>query len=212
MLADLRAAFAFLTILPLGTETDRKPGWSFSWYPLVGLVIGLLLALIALVAPFEGQTTAFLILLTWVVVTGGLHLDGLADSCDGLSATVSAARRLEIMKDPRTGSWAVIGLILLLLGKWILLQTLPPALLILPPIVGRWVMVAWLSISFPMPRTAGAGAYFLDGLGPAQVAVASAIAFVGIVLIARQFTPVLIVFVARRVDIAGGRPLGRTTT
>ena len=119
MWADVRRAFTFLTILPLGWVEGRKAGWAFAAFPLVGLMIGGLLALIAYFSPFKSELTAFLVLLAWVILTGGLHLDGFGDSCDGLLATVDPARRLEIMKDPRAGSWAVIGLVLLLLGKWL---------------------------------------------------------------------------------------------
>jgi adenosylcobinamide-GDP ribazoletransferase len=199
MWADLRAAFSFLTILPFGYAEDRKPGWSFTWYPMVGLVIGLLMATIAQFSPFADGTTAFLVLLAWVVITGGLHLDGFGDSCDGLLATVEPARRLEIMKDPRAGSWAVVGLILLLLGKWTIIAGLSPLLLILPPIIGRWGMVLAV-YRFPYARSSdqggdlggGLGGYFRDGLGRWQVILATLIALLAVVTVARDVIPVLI--------------------
>ena len=117
MFDDIRSAFSFLTILPFGFPKDRKVGWSFAWYPLVGLFIGGMLMGVAEVSPLTHQLTALLVLFTWIFITGGLHLDGFSDSCDGLLATVSPQKRLAIMKDPRTGSWAVIGLIVLLLTK-----------------------------------------------------------------------------------------------
>ncbi len=172
MWADVRAAFSFLTVVPLGFADGRKPGWSFAAYPLVGLAIGGLLALLAAFAPFDAPVTAFVVLAAWVIVTGGLHLDGFGDSCDGVLATVEPARRLEIMKDPRTGAWAVIGLIVLLLGKWTALGAVDPALLLLPPVVGRWAMVI-AAARFPYARREGLGGYFRDGLGGAQVAIAS---------------------------------------
>jgi adenosylcobinamide-GDP ribazoletransferase len=192
MWADLRAAFSFLTILPLGYAEGREPGWSLTGYPVVGAVIGALLIAVAVISPFSREATAFLVLLTWVVVTGGLHLDGFGDSCDGLLATVEPARRLEIMKDPRTGSWAVIGLILLLLGKWTFIASLPAPLLLLPPIVGRWVMVIAVYV-FPYARSSGLGSYFRDGLGRKQVLAASLIAF-GLAAFTGQLVPVVIAF------------------
>jgi adenosylcobinamide-GDP ribazoletransferase len=177
MWADLRAAFSFLTILPLGFGSDRKPGWSFTAYPLVGLVIGALMAALAAASPFPPLVTAFLVLAAWVIVTGGLHLDGFADSCDGLLATVEPARRLEIMKDPRAGAWAVVGLIVLLLGKWSAVQTLAPVMLIIPPVIGRWAMVLAVA-AFPYARKEGLGGFFRDGLGRVQIALASAIALI----------------------------------
>jgi adenosylcobinamide-GDP ribazoletransferase len=192
MWADLRAAFSFLTILPLGYAEGRKPGWSLTGYPVVGAVIGALLTAVATISPFSREATAFLVLLTWVVVTGGLHLDGFGDSCDGLLATVEPARRLEIMKDPRTGSWAVIGLIVLLLGKWTFIASLPAPLLLLPPIVGRWVMVIAVYV-FPYARSSGLGSFFRQGLGRKQIFAATLMA-IGLAAFTGQFVPVVIAF------------------
>jgi len=174
---DIRSAFSFLTILPLGFPEGRKTGWSMAWYPLVGLFIGGALMGVAIVSPFASGLTALLVLFTWVFITGGLHLDGFGDSCDGLLATVPAERRLDIMKDPRTGSWAVIGLILLLLAKWQAIQHVPLELLILPPVLGRWAMVLAV-YSFPYARKEGIGSFFRDGLTIQQVVIATLITFV----------------------------------
>lgn len=173
---DIRTAFSFLTIIPLGYATNRKAGWAFTWYPLVGLVIGAILMGVAEVSPFHSGLTAVVVLFAWVFITGGLHLDGFGDSCDGLLATVTPERRLAIMKDPRTGTWAVIGLVLLLLIKWLAIQQMPLELLILPPVLGRWAMVIAV-YSFPYARPSGAGAFFRDGIGSQQVYAATLIAF-----------------------------------
>ncbi len=172
---DIRSAFSFLTILPLGFPDRRKTGWSMAWYPLVGLFIGGALMGVAEISPFNQAITALLILFTWVFITGGLHLDGFGDSCDGLLATVAPTRRLEIMKDPRTGSWAVIGLILLLLTKWQAIQYVPLEMLILPPVLGRWAMVLAV-YSFPYARKDGIGGFFREGLAMQQVLIATGIA------------------------------------
>ena len=148
MLTTIRGAFAFLTIIPVGSPHVERPGHAFAYFPLVGLVIGAALALVATSRLFPPDVTAFLALAVWVILTGGLHLDGFGDSCDGLLSTTTPERRLEIMKDPRAGSWAVVGLALLLLGKWVVLREVSPVLLILPPIVGRWSM-ALAAYNFP---------------------------------------------------------------
>ena len=175
ILSDLRRAFGFLTILPMGGQTAGKPGRIFAYFPLVGLVIGLASAGVASLSFLPADLRAFLAMLTWVVLTGGLHLDGFADCCDGLLPQVVPERRLEILKDVHAGSWAIVGLILLLLGKWIAIRNLASAALILPPIAGRWAMVlaAWY---FPSARPGGTGAYFRDGLGRWETALASGIA------------------------------------
>ena len=177
MVDDIRAAFAFLTIFPVGQPSRRKPGWSFAWYPLVGAVIGAILVMLASILPFNSELKAFLVLLCWAVITGGLHLDAFGDSCDGLLVSATAGDRLRIMKDPRSGSWAVIGLILLLLGKWLAIQAVPVEWLLLPPIFGRWALVM-AAYHFPYARESGTGAFFRDGLDARQLLVASAIVLI----------------------------------
>jgi adenosylcobinamide-GDP ribazoletransferase len=176
MIADLRAAFAFLTVVPVGYSAGRQPGYAFAYFPLVGLLIGLALCLCAML-PWPGAgVRAFVVLVLWVILTGGLHLDGFGDACDGLLATTTSDRRLEIMKDPRTGSWAVVSLVLLLLGKWLLIAETPPLWLLGPPIVARWSMVL-AAYHFPYARTTGLGGYFRAGLGRAQWLAAGLLTF-----------------------------------
>jgi adenosylcobinamide-GDP ribazoletransferase len=184
MVNDLRAALGLLTILP-GGPLPEKPGAAVAWFPVVGLILGAVVAGAAWLAGWllpaaAAPAVAFLVLLVWVALTGGLHLDGLADACDGLLATVAPARRLEIMQDPRAGSWAVIGVGLLLLGKWSALLPLLsaaqadawlPLLLVLPPVVGRGAM-AFALAGWPSARPGGMGDAFRNGLGTRQLAAA----------------------------------------
>lgn len=171
MLGDIRTAFTFLTILPLGAPGGDKPGRAFAWFPLVGICIGALLGAIARLSPFDHDLTAFLILLAWVMITGGLHLDGFGDSCDGLLAAVAPSERLRIMKDPRAGMFAAAGLILLLLGKWLAIRAAPTEMLVLAPALGRWAMVlaAW---RFPSVGD-GLAAHFRAGLSLRQLIIAA---------------------------------------
>lgn len=173
MLKDIRGAFSFLTILPVGTSPVGKFGAAFAWFPLVGLCIGALLAAVAHHSPFNRDLTAFLILLVWVIVTGGLHLDGFGDSCDGLLGGVSPEKRIRIMRDPRLGAWGVIGLVMLLLGKWLALRSVSPEWLPLAPVFGRWAMV-YAAYHFPAARDEGLAARFRDGLSTRALLIASA--------------------------------------
>lgn len=181
MIQDVRNAVSFLTVLRIGAAPDRAPGKAFAWFPLVGLLIGLIL--IAVSAALPDTIRPMLLLITWIVLTGGLHLDGFADTCDGVFATTTADRRLEIMRDPRTGSWAVIGLIVLLLSKWSLLHSVNGAWLIAAPVLGRWSMVLAAS-AFPYARSTGLGAYFREGLGRSQVTVSSGLVFIILAVLA----------------------------
>src|SRR5512145_165372 len=117
-----RIAFGLMTTLPIRLHDDWQTGDSGRasvWYPFVGLIIGGLtwLGWMGATRYFSPLVAGILTLILWVVLTGGLHLDGLADCCDGLLASTTVERRLEIMKDPRLGTFGVTGLILLLFLK-----------------------------------------------------------------------------------------------
>lgn len=118
---DLGAALALLTRLPLpGRVPDRGAAAAWAW-PLAGLIVGAIAAAVAglaLWAGVPGTVAVGLGLAASVVVTGALHEDGLADVADGLWGGADPARRLEIMKDSRIGSYGVIALVLSLGLRW----------------------------------------------------------------------------------------------
>ncbi|KAF6576668.1 adenosylcobinamide-GDP ribazoletransferase [Paenibacillus polymyxa] len=145
------AAFQFLTRLPVKAELDFSPDLlkrSASYYPLVGVVIGIIVwgfaALASMVLPPLPCT--ILTLVVWVWLTGGLHLDGWMDAADALFSYRSRERMLEIMKDSRVGAMGVIACVLLLMLKASLLYTVlvernVSSLLLLPMVWSRWFMV-----------------------------------------------------------------------
>ena len=119
---DFLWACSFLTIIPLGRESgSHSPNIRnlFFWFPIVGFLIGLLLAVvyfaIANVIPFA--IADFTILILYFILTGGLHLDGFADTCDGIFGGKDKENRLGIMRDSSIGSFGVIGLICLIGAK-----------------------------------------------------------------------------------------------
>ncbi|TKH44259.1 adenosylcobinamide-GDP ribazoletransferase [Paenibacillus terrae] len=148
----IAAAFQFLSRLPVKAELDFSPELlkrSASYYPLVGMVIGLIVwcfaALASLVLP--PLPCAVLTLAVWVWLTGGLHLDGWMDAADALFSYRSRERMLEIMKDSRVGAMGVIACVLLLMLKASLLYTVLAerdlsGLLLLPMVWSRWFMVS----------------------------------------------------------------------
>jgi adenosylcobinamide-GDP ribazoletransferase len=176
----LKGAFAFLTTIPVQWPEGVEPGKTFTYFPIVGLVIGCGLALLAaVIAPiFPPDVAAFFVLAAWIAITGGLHLEGWADSCDGLIAAVEPARRLEIMRDSRAGSWALIWTATLLIGKWAAIKALlgVPVMLILPPVMGRWLMVL-AAHGFDYARREGLGGTFRAGLEKREVAISTIFAF-----------------------------------
>lgn len=177
----LKQALALLTVLPVRADGDDRPrGRAMAWYPVVGGIIGVVLVLVyAAVASVAGieppgrLLAAALTLAAWAALTGGLHLDGWGDCCDALLCALPRARRLEIMKDPHAGNFAVIGLIILLLAKLAALMVIHSlAVLLLAPVVARWVVV--LAAGFwPTARPGGMGATFRAGLGGWQLAIAT---------------------------------------
>ena len=158
-------ALQFLTSLPVRLDRMPEPqavGRSLLYYPLVGLLLGAMLWLVG--AVFENASApllAALLLTGWVALTGGLHLDGLADSADAwLGGFGDRERTLTIMKDPRSGPLAVVVLVLLLLLKFVALWTLLAAdqrlALLLAPLLGRSALLG-LFLTTPYVRPGGLG-------------------------------------------------------
>lgn len=168
----LLIALQFLTRLPVslpGMPSPEQMGRSLLWYPCVGLLLGLLLWGAHLLL---GQTPALLqaaiILALWVGLSGGLHLDGLADTADAwVGGFGDRERTLAIMKDPRSGPIAIVVLVLLLLLKFAalvtLLQTGMGLYLLLLPWLGRSLLPLLLA-STPYVRAGGLGQALVDHL------------------------------------------------
>lgn len=165
----LLAALGFLTVLPVPT---RRPwpglGPALPYFPLVGLMIGLvLLAADLSLGSFLGNYgRAAVLVAVWAALTGGLHLEGVADAADGLLTSRPATERLEIMRDPATGAFGVIAVGLVLLLKFGLLLDLPGAgtSLAAVPLAARYAVLLPIAL-FPYARPEGLG----QGLaGPAR--------------------------------------------
>jgi len=176
MIADILCAFSLLTIVPTPLrwlDAQRPAARAMAAYPLVGLVLGAAMALAqgVLQRVLPPAVCAGLIVAAWAVLTGGLHLDGWADCCDALAATVTRERRLEILRDPHLGSFGVAGLALLLAIKIAAVASLGRgnAALILAPVVGRWAIVN-MAAMFPLARPEGMAARFREGLGRRELA------------------------------------------
>lgn len=114
-------AMQFLTVLPWVSSFQIKPeiqGRSLIWYPVVGLMLGAVLTILTGLLPLPFYLTASVVIALWVVLTGGLHLDGLADCADAWMAGLGDRdKTLLVLKDPLCGSMGVLSLVLLLLLK-----------------------------------------------------------------------------------------------
>lgn len=156
-----RMAFGFLTVLPVPQKkewSDLDFGRSALFYPLTGALIGLGAAgaYLLLSAVFEKPVAAFLTLVVWILLSGGLHWDGLADCFDGFGCSASPERRLEIMKDSRLGTYGALGIFCSLILKWLCICFLPGRnILLFFALTGasaRWAMLFLLRRDLANPK------------------------------------------------------------
>lgn len=174
MLRQIEIAFAFLTIFKTRLEPYpemQEVGRSVWAFPIVGAGIGAILFLEAVLLRglLPSPVLAVLIVTTWVFVTGGLHLDGWTDCWDALAAAVPRERRLEILKDPRMGTFGALGLFLLLAFKIAVPASgsLPAISLFLAPVIGRGLKV--VTVYNAQNRGQGMAAMLFEGVSPAVV-------------------------------------------
>lgn len=164
----LLAAIRFLTIMPIpgnwGTA-EEDLARSVPWFPVLGLLLGSLVAAIAWALPYVAppMLVAAIIVIVLLTFSGCLHLDGLADTADGFLSSRTRERILEIMKDSHTGAMGVIAIVCLLLLKFASLASLPaetlwPAVLLMP-FAGRCAVVLQIAL-LPYARASGLGNIF----------------------------------------------------
>jgi len=149
-------ALQFMSRLPtpqFETITAKEMGRSISYFPVVGLIIGVFLVVTAQLSLFlPTELVAGLVLVMWAWITGGLHLDGLADTADGwLGGVGNQKRALEIMKDSRIGTGGGVALGLILLLKWLALSHLIEAQLwvwlLFVPVIGRIASISLMPLT-----------------------------------------------------------------
>jgi adenosylcobinamide-GDP ribazoletransferase len=174
-------AWQFLTILPLGRAAHEPSqdelARSMVFYPVVGLLLGLILAMFeqGLSSWVSRPLMAFLLIALGALLTGGLHLDGFADTVDGLAGGRNKEEILHIMRDGRIGALAVVALILLLGVRYQALAEMParflaPALIVMP-VVGRAVMVFATALSPYARKDEGLAKPFIEHQSPVVVAI-----------------------------------------
>lgn len=158
-------ALQFLTVLPVklkGVPDHQDSGQSLLYYPLVGLFIGLLIALVCLaLGNAPASLVAALLLSLWVLSTGALHLDGLADSADAwIGGFGDREKTFTIMKDPRCGPAAVVTVVLILLIKFTAIEQIASTqnwqILIITPMLSRTLLIV-LFLTTPYVRKNGLG-------------------------------------------------------
>lgn len=175
---ELLIGLQFLTRIRLVKQTEWSPenfGRSVKYFPIVGAVIGSILAGIAYLGMiyfpsvfgmhFPAHFGVVILLLLSILLTGGLHCDGFMDTMDGVFSGRSRERMLEIMKDSCVGANGVVAFAVLLLAKWSLLFDLKLdanhliIALFVMPIISRMAMVMGITL-FPYARPEGIGKAF----------------------------------------------------
>lgn len=169
-------ALQFLTILPVtvrGEVTHADLRASTGWYPIVGLLMGALIAGVDQLGGlvFNPSITVALMVAALVLMTGAFHLDGLADMADGLACKGDRARRLEVMRDGASGPAGVVAIIGVLGFKFLALSSAANLTyfeyyfaLLFMPVVGRWAMLAGM-FHGRSARPDGLGAAFIGSPG-----------------------------------------------
>lgn len=215
-------ALQFLTVFPVRMKElpdDKTTGRSLLYYPLVGLLIGLLLlALGWLGNGMPASLHAAAVLAFWVALTGALHLDGLADSADAwIGGLGDHQKTLAIMKDPYCGPAAVVTLVLVLLIKFAALEHLITTenweALVLAPVLGRAALVL-LFLTTPYIRPGGLGNALSEHLTNRSGILVVSLAATGVILLGRMagfwmLVTAIVVFMLARALLL--RRLGGTT-
>ena len=183
-------ALRFLTIIPLRFRSDDSPeemGRSTVYFPVVGLLIGgVLVGLNALLGLFlPAAVSNVLLIVALAVISGALHLDGFIDTCDGIAGHKPVEERWKAMRDSRAGAFGIVGVALLILVKYILLNSIPVnlmiAALLIMPIISRWAMV-YAIVAYPYARQEGLGKAFKIGANRSRLIVASILTLLLVIL------------------------------
>ncbi len=204
---DFITGLQFLTRIRLVNQSEWSPesfGRSVKYFPLIGAVIGMVLALLNQIIdgylPLLGiyipqHVAATVLIIALVIISGALHCDGFMDTMDGIFSGRSRERMLEIMKDSRVGANGVVSFSMLILLKWSLLldisPTVMPVALFVMPVLARFAMVIGVT-SFPYARPDGIGKAFAEYAGRTTL-------YIALVL-----TLLLVVPLGRHAVIAGG--------
>jgi len=179
---DFRIAGAFLTILPVARDLSMEPprlARSMGFFPAVGLVLGLALVVLnwVLTPLIPRAVLDCLLILILIALTGALHLDGIADLIDGLAGGKDREGILRIMKDSRVGAMGVVGLVMVLLLKYLSLYNVPlemkSAALIFVPAAGRWVQVVLAAFCRYVRIEGGTGGAFVEHVGERETLIAT---------------------------------------
>ncbi len=194
MLEEFILMIQFFTRIPIPISvpaSKEKFREAVIFIPLVGLLIGICLAVmytvLAMLLPsFSGHIISVVIVIWEVVLTGGLHIDGLADTFDGIYSARKKDRILEIMKDSHIGTYGVLAIVLTMIFKIYLIMSIPeqliiPSLIVMPMIARMGVI--FLAYHFSYAREDGLGNWLIGNVSKYNLFMASMIAAVSALLL-----------------------------
>ncbi|WP_436794792.1 adenosylcobinamide-GDP ribazoletransferase [Actinospongicola halichondriae] len=205
------SALGFLTVVP---GTHRPDERTLRWFPVVGALLGAILAAvwIGASAVFSPAVAAILVIAADLVLTGMLHVDGLADSADGLLPHLERERRLEVMRTPDVGAFALAIVPVVMLARWVALagDLIDPEALIAVWAASRTSM-AVIPVLVPYARPAGLASPFLAGarhwhalwLVPVGVLLVICHQTTGLIALAVGIASVVMVVVSARRRLGG---------
>jgi adenosylcobinamide-GDP ribazoletransferase len=196
----LACAMQFLTRIPLATRTlfDNKDyANSLAWYPVIGLILGGLVWLSGVT--LAGLSSTSLVVAVWVLLTGALHLDGVADCADAwVGGFGDREKTYQIIKDPRSGPIAVVVLVLVLLVKWAALEVLLGSehwwIIWLIPLLARGAM-PYIFWRLDYVSSSGLGSAFVEGLSRQRIVISLLFVVVIAVLSLTAQLEILVLFV-----------------
>jgi len=210
----LLSALQFLTIIPVRIKkvSDKDIAGSIAWFPAIGLVLGLILAAAANLGRHTGfpdlAMSAILIMLL-TVITGGIHLDGLADLSDALGSGKGKDEMLAIMRDSRIGSMGAIAIAGCLILKIAFLFSIPAnnqfKSIILMCVVSRWAMVLSMYAS-PYARKEGKAKSFIAGINSIILGAATLSAII-FCFMSYQITGLIVIGITGALVYAAGKYL-----
>jgi len=171
-LVPLTTAIRFLTLIPLSwhvRDDEKYFNKSLYYFSAVGLLIGSVNYILAIIlsAFLPTQVAAVVMLFSLAAISGCLHLDGVADSADGLLSSRPKEKALAIMKDSRTGAMGVVAIVFILLGKYAVLSSMAREIFCLSvffmPLVGRCTIVFVMAIQQYARKEGGLAQLFYSG-------------------------------------------------
>jgi len=188
-MSEFIEALRFLTILPIKIPFDESAlKRSSRLFPLVGLFIGIIsiLSFLLLSKIFSRDVSLFITIFVWEFITGGIHIDGFADTLDGLMSRRDREGILEVMRDSRIGTFGALAIFFILGIKYLALKGSVNIFmsLLLPPIIARFLIALSIYL-FPYARREGKGSVFTNSLGKKNLAFAFIITLALAVIIGR---------------------------